>query len=47
MNNNKPDLTVEFDLSADLLLLPVELKLLQELLPELIKDVLWLQGDKE
>ena len=47
MNNNKSDLTVEFDLSADLPLLPIELKLLQELLPELIKDVLWLQGDKE
>lgn len=47
MNNNKSDLAVEFDLSADLPLLPVELKLLQELLPELVKDVLWLQDDKE
>ena len=47
MNNNKSDLIVEYDLSADLPLLPVELKLLQELLPELVKDVLWLQDDKE
>lgn len=47
MNNHKSDLTVVFDLSADLPLLPVELKLLQELLPELVKDVLWLQDEKE
>ena len=47
MNNNKSDLTVDFDLSMDLPLLPAELKLLQELLPELVKDVLWLQVDKE
>ena len=47
MNNNKSDLIVDFDLSADLPLLAVEMKLLQELLPELVKDVLWLQDDKE
>ena len=40
-------LIVECDLAADLPLLPAELKLLQELLPELVKDVLWLQDDKE
>ena len=47
MNNNNSDLTVEFDLSADLPLLPNELKLVQELLPELVKDLLWLQTDEE
>ena len=47
MNLHKSDLIVDFDLSTDLPLLPVELKLLQELLPELVKDVLWLQDDKE
>ena len=46
MNNNNSDLTVEFDLSADLPLLPNELKLVQELLPELVKDVLWLQNEE-
>ena len=47
MTNNKSDLIVEFDLSADLPLLPNELKLVQELLPELAKDVLWLQSDED
>lgn len=47
MNTHKSDLIVDFDLSADLPLRPTELKLLQELLPELVKDVLWLQDDKE
>ena len=47
MNNHKSDLTVDFDLLADLPLLAAELKLVQELLPELVKDVLWLQDDKE
>ena len=47
MNNNKSDLTVEFDLSADLALQPIELKLLQELLPELVKDVHWLKTDED
>ena len=47
MNPHKSDLIVDFDLSADLPLLPAELKLLQELLPELVKDVLWLKDDKE
>jgi hypothetical protein len=35
------------DLETDLPLLPDELKLVQELLPELVKDMLWLQDDKE
>ena len=47
MNKTQSDLLVEFDLPADLPLLPNELKLVQELLPELVKDVLWLQDDKE
>ena len=47
MNNNNSDLTVEFDLPADLPLLPDELKLVQELLPELVKDMLWLQTYEE
>lgn len=40
-------MVVEFDLTADLPLLPAELTLVQELLPELLKDMLWLQDDKE
>ena len=47
MNTTQSDLIVEFDLSADLPLLSNELKLVQELLPELVKDVLWLQTDEE
>lgn len=47
MNNNKSDLIVEFDLSADLPLLLAELKMVQELLPELVKDVLWLQTEED
>ncbi|MEO9230733.1 MAG: hypothetical protein ABI216_17565 [Devosia sp.] len=38
---------VEFDLLADLPLQPAELKLVQELLPELVKEMLWLQNDEE
>lgn len=47
MNKTKSELVVECDLEADLPLLPAELKLVQELLPELVKDMLWLQDDKE
>lgn len=46
MNKSQSDLIVEFDLPADLPLLPNELKLVQELLPELVKDVLWLQNEE-
>lgn len=40
-------MVIECDLDAELPLLPDELKLVQELLPELVKDMLWLQDDKE
>lgn len=47
MNNTENQLVVECNLPADLPLLQAELKLVQELLPELLKDMLWLQEDKE
>lgn len=47
MKNTQSEMTVDCDLQADLPLLPAELKLVQELLPELVKDLLWLQDDKE
>ena len=47
MNKTTSDLSVEFDLEADLPLLPAELKLLQDMLPELLKEMLWLQNAKE
>lgn len=47
MNKTESQLVIECDLTADLPLLPTELKLVQELLPELLKDMLWLQDDKE
>ncbi|MDO9358560.1 MAG: hypothetical protein Q7T70_06200 [Polaromonas sp.] len=47
MKKLQSELIVDCDLQAKLPLLPAELKLVQELLPELVKDVLWLQDDKE
>lgn len=47
MKKLQSELIVDCDLQANLPLLPSELKLVQELLPELVKDVLWLQDDKE
>ena len=47
MNNTENQLVVECDLSADLPLLPAEVKLVQDLLLELLKEMLWLQDDKE
>ena len=47
MNKTQSLLIVEFDQEADLTLLPAELKLLLELLPELLKDMLYLQDEKE
>jgi hypothetical protein len=47
LNKTKSDLTVEFDLVAELPLLPAELKMVQELLPELVKEMLWLQTEEE
>ena len=46
---NKPDLeipvTIELDDSVPVT--PAEMKLLADLLPELLKTMLWLQDDKE
>lgn len=47
MNKSENHMVVECDLDADLPLLTDELTLVQELLPELLKDMLWLQDDKE
>ena len=47
MNKTESPLVIECDLSAELPLQSAELKLVQELLPELLKDMLWLQDDKE
>lgn len=47
MNKDENQLVVECNLESDLPLLPAELKLVQELLPELIKEMFWLQEDKE
>lgn len=47
MNKDENPMVIECDLDAELPLLPDELKLVQELLPELVKDMLWLQDDKE
>jgi hypothetical protein len=41
------DLRVECDLQTDLPLQAAELKLIQALLPELLKDILWLQEVEE
>jgi len=47
LKKTEDQLVVECNLESDLPLLPDELKLVQELLPELLKDMLWLQEDKE
>lgn len=47
MNKTQSQLIVEYEQVADLPLLPPELKMVLELLPELLKDMLWLQDDKE
>lgn len=47
MKNTDSDLTVECELASDLPLLPDELKLVQDLLPELLKEMAWQQTDKE
>ena len=47
MKKLQSELIVDCDLQANLPLLPAELKLVQELLPGLVKDVHWLQDDKE
>lgn len=47
MNKAENSMVVECDLDAELPLLPAELQLVQELLPELLKDMRWLLEDKE
>lgn len=47
MKKTENPMVVECDLNAELPLLPAELKLVQELLPELLKDMRWLLEDKE
>lgn len=47
MKNTDSDLSVECELASDLPLLPDELKLIQDLLPELLKEMAWQQTEKE
>ena len=47
MNKAESQLVIECDLPAELPLQAAELRLVQELLPELLKDMLWLQDNKE
>jgi hypothetical protein len=47
LKNTDSDLRVECDLPADLPIAPEELKLVQDLLPELLKEIAWSQADKE
>jgi hypothetical protein len=47
LNKAESLLLIECDLPADLPLQSAELKLVLELLPELLKDMLWLQDEKE
>jgi hypothetical protein len=47
LNQTETDMVVVFDLDADLPLQADELKLMQDLLPELLQDMRWLQDDKE
>ena len=47
MNKTQSPLIVEYEQVADLTLLPSELKMVFEILPELIKDMLWLLDDSE
>ena len=44
---NKPELEVTLDLDDDLAVTAPELQLLADLLPELVKVLLWLQHDTE
>ncbi len=47
MKDTDSDLRVECELPSDLPLLPDELKLVQDLLPELLKEMAWQQTEKE
>ena len=47
MKTTESPLDVECDLAYDLPLLPEELRLVQDMLPELLKEMAWQQTDKE
>jgi hypothetical protein len=40
------EIRIECDLAADLPIAPDELKLLQELLPDLVKEMVWAQPEE-
>jgi hypothetical protein len=44
---NDPQLVITFELNDDPAVTAPEMQLLADLLPELIKDLLWLQHDSE
>ena len=44
---NDPKLVITFELDDDPTVTAPEMQLLADLLPELIKDLLWLQHDNE
>ena len=44
---NEPELQITIDLDDDAAITAPEMQLLADLLPELIKDLLWLQHDNE
>lgn len=44
---NDPELEITFESDDDLAVTAPEMQLLADLLPELIKDLLWLQHDNE
>ena len=44
---NNPELDISIELEDDLAVTTPEMQLLADLLPELIKDLLWLQDNTE
>ena len=44
---NDPEFDITFDFEHEAAVTPSEMQLLADLLPELIKDLLWLQHDNE
>lgn len=47
MKDNDSDIRVECDLPADLPVASDEVKLLQDLLPDLLKAMVWAQSNEE
>lgn len=47
MKTTESPLDIECDFADDLPLLPEELKLVQDMLPELLKEMAWQQTNKE